>query len=407
MTSARRLLLAIPASFTLLVAWLAWSALGAAPRLATENLRGAGLSSAAAIEQLAQADPSFGLLSRYTSADIAYFALLDSDGTVRFHTNPRLVGTRAPAGDTAPWRGGIGETRMRLGTGEEVYLLRTRVHADGSEYLLVLALHTYRADRVIRMVDAALSVVSALTVALWCLTGFIFFLLRREERHKRALQQRQELARIGEMGAVLAHEIRNPLAAIKGFAQLVQDAPTAEQAHRHAEKIVRQSLRMETLVNNLLAFAHDAVTEREEADLAVVVRECAALLQQEAEAQKVRIDLEVPAPLPARVVVDRVHQMLLNLMKNALQAMPEGGTLTVAGHRAAHGIVISVKDNGHGISPDGLRHVFEPFWTTRARGTGLGLAICRKVAQEHDGTLTVSSTVGSGTECIVTLPAGN
>jgi two-component system sensor histidine kinase HydH len=211
--------------FTLLVAWFSWSAFRVAPQLAAENLRGAGLSISAAIEQLAAVETSFRALSRYRSPDIAYFALVDQAGIIKFHTNSGLIGTSISetVSGTLP-SNGISEQRERLGTGEEVYLLRTRIHPDRSEYLLVLALHTYRADRVIRRTATGVSIVMALTLALWGLTGCVLFMLRRDEQHQQEMNRREELARLGEMGAVMAHEIRNPLAGIKGFAQLVETA---------------------------------------------------------------------------------------------------------------------------------------------------------------------------------------
>ena len=399
-----RIIFGIPFCFTVLVAWFAWSTFHAAPQLAAENLRGAGLSISFAIEQLTVADPSFRSLARYSTPDIAYFALIDRKGLVRFHTNPGLVGQPYPTEDQTVFPEGISEQRERLGTGEEVYLLRTRVHAEQDEYLLILALHTYRADQVIRRANTGVSVVSALTVALWGLTLLLFFLLRREERHRREMSRREELARLGEMGAVMAHEIRNPLAGIKGFAQLVGTATNLEQARRHADKIVTQSLRMEALVNDLLAFARDDQGERHITDLSTVIKECVALSGSEAAAQRVKIEVDAPTPLEADVVVDRISQMLLNLIKNAIQAMPDGGTLAIGLSQRSGCVHLSVRDSGTGIPPEHLQRIFEPFWTSKAQGTGLGLALCRKVAEEHGGCLKVNSAVGIGTEFIVTLP---
>jgi len=404
MIKTNRLLLGIPICFTLLVVWFAWSAFQAAPPLAAENLRGAGLAISAAIEQLAVADSSFGSLARYTTPDIAYFALIDRQGIVRFHTNPGLIGQPYANADQNTFPDGISEERERLGTGEEVYLLRTRIHRDHDNYLLVLALHTYRADQVIRRSRTGVTVVSALTAALWGLTALVLFMRRREEFHHREMQRREELARLGEMGAVMAHEIRNPLAGIKGFAQLVKSADSLEQAVRYAEKIVTQSLRMEALVNDLLAFARDDRGERQTTDLSIVIEDCVALIRPEAACQQVTLEVEATSQAKADVNVDRIVQMLLNLMKNAIQAMPDGGVLKIELRQQSGSACIVVSDTGAGIPPAHLPHIFDPFWTSKTTGTGLGLALSRKVAEEHGGSLTVDSSVDSGTKFIVSLP---
>ena len=405
MVKTTRLILCIPLSFTLLVVWFAWSAYQAASPIASENLRGAGLSISAAIEQLAVVDASFHSLAGYTAPDIAYFALIDRQGTFRFHTNPGLIGQHIDSTDMKTFPKGISEQRERLGTGEEVYLLRTMIHPDHDQYLLVLALHTYRADQVIRQSRAGITVVSALTAALWGMTVVLIFMFRREERHHREMQRREELARLGEMGAIMAHEIRNPLAGIKGFAQLVESADDMEQARRYADKIVTQSLRMEALVNDLLAFAHDDQGERNTNDISIVVEDCVALLHLEAASRKVTIEVDATAQIKAHVVVDRIVQLLLNLIKNAIQALPDGGEIKIKLQQKRDSACLSVSDNGVGISPDHLPHIFEPFWTNKTTGTGLGLALCRKVVEEHDGSLTVESSVGIGTKFLVTLPS--
>jgi two-component system sensor histidine kinase HydH len=404
MPKTASLALCIPVCFTLLVAWFAWTAFHAAPPLAIENLRGAGLSISAAIEQLVAADPSLRLLARYSTPDIAYFALVDQGGVVRFHTNAGLIGHPFATARQNISPDGISEKRELLGTGEEVYLLRTKIHRDREEYLLTLALHTYRADKVIRRSRTGVAVISALTVALWGATALLLFLLRREERHRREMRRREELARLGEIGAVMAHEIRNPLASIKGFAQLVETADGLEQARRYAGKIVGQSLRMEALVDDLLAFARDDQGARLPTDLSALIEECVVLARMEDTNKQVEIVVDATAQVTAAVVVDRIVQMLLNLIKNAVQSMPDGGLLHIALNRQSGFARITLSDKGIGIPPEHLPHIFEPFWTSKATGTGLGLALCLKVAQEHGGSLTVESSVGCGTVCTVTLP---
>jgi len=399
-----RLIIGIPFCFTLLVIWFAWSAFRTAPPLAAENLRGAGLSIAAAIEQLAIADNSFHSLANYSTPDIAYFALIDRQGITRFHTNQSLIGHLSENTGQNFFPNGVSEGREKLGTGEEVYLLRSKLHTNNSEYLLVLALHTYRADQVIRRAKTGITVVSVLTTALWGLTLFAVLMLRREERHSREMQRREELARLGELGAVMAHEIRNPLAGIKGYAQLIETADDLEQALQYADKIVTQSLHMESLVNDLLSFSREDRMVRQLLDLPALVRENIDLIRLEAAPELIQIVYTCHSALMISADPDRISQLLLNLLKNGYQAMPDGGELKIELKRAKCGASLSISDTGIGIPSENLPYIFDPFWTNKARGTGLGLALCRKVVQEHGGSLTVESKTGIGTTFTLTFP---
>jgi len=398
-------ILIIPVCFTLLVGWFSWNALQSAPQVAAENLRGAGLSVAAAIEQLAAVAPRFQPLSHYSTPDIAYFSLVDRQGIVRFHTNTALTGTvSTEPTSTAGSSGGVFEGRKKLGTGEDIYLLQTHIHSAGNDYLLTLALHTFRADQVIRRARTGVLVVALLTLSLWLVTLGLMYLLRRDERRQREMQRREELARLGELGAVMAHEIRNPLAGIKGFAQLIETATSMEQTRTYANKIVQQSLRMETLVDDLLSFAREDRGERQSADLAALVRDCVTMVRMEEDSARVEIIHTPQSAVTIMAAADRIIQLLLNLLKNGFQAMPDGGVLRVELEHERSRAVIRISDSGSGIPPENIPHIFEPFWTSKARGTGLGLALCRKVAQEHGGSLSVESVVGVGTTFTLTLP---
>ncbi|HIJ96123.1 MAG TPA: histidine kinase [Desulfuromonadales bacterium] len=404
MRTRERYLILVPLCFTLLVGWFAWETYRTAPQVAAENLRGAGLSIAAAIEQLVLADTGTVALSRYSSPDIAYFSLVDRTGKIHFHTNAALIGTISPERNNADAPSGIVERRKKLGTGEEIYLLQSRIHPAGTDYQLLLALHTYRADTVIRRAHAGVSVVLFLTISLWGVTVGLLYLLRRDERLQGEMRRREELARLGEMGAVMAHEIRNPLAGIKGFAQLMESAENMDQARHYAERIVTQSQRMESLVDDLLSFAREDRGEREPTDLSMLVNDCAAMVRMEAESSGVELFHTRQPTMKIVADSDRIIQLLLNLLKNGIQAMPEGGRLHVGLDNRTSRAIISIRDSGIGISPENLPRIFEAFWSSKARGTGLGLALCRKIVQEHGGTLTVESVVGNGTIFTVTLP---
>jgi two-component system sensor histidine kinase HydH len=161
---------------------------------------------------------------------------------------------------------------------------------------------------------------------------------------------------------------------------------------------------METLVDDLLAFAREDQLERQPADLALLVRDCVEMIRMEADSSRVTVIHTPHTAIQVLVISDRIIQLLLNLLKNGLQAMPDGGVLQVELQSDKSRATIRISDSGIGIPPENIPHIFEPFWTSKARGTGLGLALCRKVGREHGGSLTVESVVGVGTTFTMTLP---
>jgi two-component system sensor histidine kinase HydH len=161
---------------------------------------------------------------------------------------------------------------------------------------------------------------------------------------------------------------------------------------------------MESLVDDLLSFAREDRGERQPVDLAALVRDSVMMIRMEADPERVQVVHTPQVAMKAVVSSDRIIQLLLNLLKNGLQAMPDGGELRVELKDAKSSAIIKICDSGIGIPSESIPHIFDPFWTSKARGTGLGLALCQKVAHEHGGNVTVESTVGVGTTFTVTLP---
>lgn len=389
--------------------WFALSNYRAALPLAQETLRGSALSLAAAVETMARRDPSLDALSGFHPPDLAYLALIDRQGRYRFHSNADLIGSPA-SGDTPrpePREPATQqERRVLLGTGEEAYEFVMPLHLPGEELWLRLTLHTYRADAVVRRARFTLALLLSLLAVAWGLAIVVRRLAAREERNRRELAHREGLARLGELGAVLAHEIRNPLAGIKGFAQLIGKRPEDERNIAHAGRIVAEAGRLEGLVGDLLAYARPEEPGRTTIVAGELVSQALDLVREEAQHQGVAIRVDCPDGLVIGGNRDRLHQLLLNLCRNALQAMPEGGELRVALHRSSGRVALSVEDTGEGIPAELHGRLFEPFVTTRARGTGLGLALCKKIAEEHGGTLEVESAPGMGSVFTLTLPEG-
>lgn len=258
-------------------------------------------------------------------------------------------------------------------------------------------------------------------------------LTRRLEETTHALQETQDelfqasrLATLGETAASLAHEIQNPLTVISSYFQLVRMDP-GRPIVPYLDRMEREVERLSRLARGLMRLAAPQACPGQPVELNRMVEESLALVQAKANIQKITL---VCSLAPASPVVfanpDRVLQLLMNLLLNACQAMPDGGRLTITTARRASAseasappsessetsgpggdcAVLTVADTGHGIAPEHLSRIFEPFFTTKGpeAGTGLGLAVVARIVNELGGTITTDSRVGEGTIFTVALP---
>jgi signal transduction histidine kinase len=220
---------------------------------------------------------------------------------------------------------------------------------------------------------------------------------------------RERLSALGNLAATVAHEIRNPLNAISmGLQRLkVEFQPTddQEQYSRVTELMLGEVHRLNSIVEQFLSLARPLEIKPEALRVQDILNELAALVEGEAQQSKVQIRVVAPLTLPP-LKVDReyLRQTLLNLILNGLQAMPEGGTLTLKANTSNGNFLISVTDTGIGIAPENRRRIFEPYFTTKAKGSGLGLAIARRIIEAHGGTITVSSETDPGCCFQICLP---
>jgi two-component system sensor histidine kinase HydH len=394
-------------ALSVVLSWFAFAQYGTAVRMTGENLRGLALSLAAAVESVSARDPSFQSLNDFQSPEIAYFAIMDRNGTILFHSNSALVGRRVSDSRFAPVfdKGEFSADRVRLGTGEEIYESNSPLHVSGRTLALRLALHTYRADSVVRMARIGLAVLLSLIASAWAMGFLLRRFALREETFRKEMARGEHLAKLGQMGAVIAHEIRNPLAGIKGYAQLLHEKAGPGEDGQFAGLIVRQALRLEEMVNELLAFTNTGKDSSEPIEICDALERSVAVISPEADESGVSIESSMESPLVISGNCDRLEQLFINLFRNALQAMPGGGRLGITGYRLGNKIEVLVSDTGHGIEPNNLQHIFEPFFTTKARGTGLGLAICKKISEDYNGNITVESIPGRGTTFRIIFPA--
>jgi len=235
----------------------------------------------------------------------------------------------------------------------------------------------------------------------------VFQDLTAVKRLEREVRLKEKLAVVGEMAAYLAHEIRNPLGAISGSAQMLMAEPDVPQDHARLLAIItRESKRLSAALNQFLFQARPTERALGPVDLGRVVGEAVTLLRNSAEVQPGhRIEFQATdGPLHCLGDPDRISQVFWNLARNGIEAMPQGGALTIRLSRSGDVAVLSVRDEGRGIDAETQRELFEPFRSGTPRGTGLGLAIVYRLVEEHHGDIAFRSVAPHGTEAEVRLP---
>jgi signal transduction histidine kinase len=227
-----------------------------------------------------------------------------------------------------------------------------------------------------------------------------------EIRHRRELRRTEQLAAVGELAASIAHEVRNPLAGMKGALQVLRGEFAAKPSNLEVvDELLAQIARLEDLVKDLLQYARPSSVSVREFDLQEMLDRLIRLYKDEADAAGITIN-RTYGPGTSQVRADplQMEQVFFNLVHNAIQAMEEGGTLTVSTETTGKGVVISFTDTGEGILPGDLSRIFQPFFTTKHRGSGLGLPVVKKIMDAHGGTIEVESEPGEGTAAVLTLP---
>ncbi len=231
------------------------------------------------------------------------------------------------------------------------------------------------------------------------------------KRLEREIQRHDRLVALGKMAAGVAHEVRNPLSSIKGFATLLGSKfKDGSQEHEAADLLVYEAERLNRSITELLNYARPTTLKKEQINLGDLVASSLKLISSDAQALGVKTSLDIDPDIPSiNVDRDRINQVLLNLYLNGLQAFEASSLekeLKVSVHSDAAGgaIRIEVQDNGKGISQENIDKVLDPYFTTKPEGTGLGLALAYKIIDEHNGTIRFKSTEGQGTAVSVTIP---
>lgn len=226
-------------------------------------------------------------------------------------------------------------------------------------------------------------------------------ILEIEEQLRRA----DRLSALGELSAGMAHEIRNPLGSIRGTAEILQDGiDPSDKRYEFTRILIKEVDRLNRVVEDFLRFARPAPVERGRFDVNEALREVLTLTRQPALKNGVRMELAAGMLPPLPGDREQLKQAFLNMVLNALQAMPGGGALTISTDLVDDQLRIRFADTGQGIPAENLERIFNPFFTTRQEGTGLGLAITHRIIQGHGGRIEAQSQLGKGTTFTVILP---
>lgn len=248
-------------------------------------------------------------------------------------------------------------------------------------------------------------------IVFFILSVIAFFLLTRFTSYINSLtsvylelRQKEKLAVIGQMAAGIGHEIRNPLSSLKGFTQLQQERnPNSNDFY---PIMIQEIDRINSIVNDLMYLGKPKEIKFDKASIEEIIAYTLSITQQQAERQGVMIETKIAGPLPP-LDCDalQLKQVFINLIKNAIESMPTGGSITI-NVKVLDGKMmnISIQDEGCGIAEDDIPNLGEPFYTTKTEGTGLGLMVSSQIIQDHHGEIVIESSLDNGTKVIVTIP---
>ncbi|MFY3793589.1 ATP-binding protein [Ureibacillus sp. MALMAid1270] len=227
------------------------------------------------------------------------------------------------------------------------------------------------------------------------------------EKHelKEQLKHQSNLVMIGQMAATVAHEIRNPMTSIKGFIELLNMNLT-EENNKYLSIMKSEIERMDQILSEVLTFSKPMERQMDVFSVTKIAKELIEIMNPLANNHNITLQFEVEKPINSMIMgnENRIKQMLMNLVKNAIEEMETGGKITIFLKNVKDKIQVTVCDEGKGIEKEMLAKLFEPFYTTKTAGTGLGLQLVKQVIEEHNGTIHVNSVVNGGTSFVIELP---
>lgn len=238
-------------------------------------------------------------------------------------------------------------------------------------------------------------------------------LVDRESRARRIhettlvqLERSERLSLVGQMAAGVAHEIKNPLASIKGALEIVGDESVDKSAREEFRHIgLKEVKRIDSTISEFLQFARPKEARKLRLDLSASLEHSLRQLQPQVTKAGLKLDPSIDDGIMVLGDQEQLHQVVLNLLLNAIEACKAGDAISVGLSRSnGHGVTLTISDSGRGMPPNVLDQAFDPFFTTKTRGTGLGLSIAKSIVENHDGMITLTSIPQEGTQVLITLP---
>jgi two-component system sensor kinase FixL len=236
-------------------------------------------------------------------------------------------------------------------------------------------------------------------------TGIVRDITEYKQMEERLLQS-ERLAAVGNTVSHIAHEIKNPLAIIGGFARQLQKTPGLDDKGQHKLDIIVEEVgRLEGMIAEMRDFVKRPTAHKEPGDVEALLDEVVDLYEDTLKEKNITLKRErTPATPTLSFDRQQIHQVLLNLFKNAMEAMPRGGELTLATRLNGPNLEVSISDTDQGMTPEVKANIFQPYFTTKEKGTGLGLAICQNIVEEHGGCLIADSAPGQGSTFTIQIP---